>query len=86
MPTEGQRLEAMEWSDRHGYVYLKALSVLCDCYVKCKSARMCQRKFRRTFPDIQVPHRNTIQSLVKKLKKSGVLIDKKTRQAVNVQY
>jgi hypothetical protein len=37
------------------------------CYVECKSARKCKRKFRRKFPDIQAPHGNTIQNLVKEL-------------------
>jgi hypothetical protein len=50
--------------------------LLCDCYVECKSARKCQRRFRRKFPDIRAPHRNTIQSLVKKFRTGGVLIEK----------
>jgi hypothetical protein len=50
---------------------------LYDCYVKCKSARTCERKFRRKFPNVWAPHRNVIQNLVKKLWASGTLIDKK---------
>jgi hypothetical protein len=36
--------------------------------VKCKSARKCQRKFRRKFPRIWVPCRNSIQNLVNKVR------------------
>lgn len=34
----------------------------------------------KEFPDILASYRNTVQSLVNKLRKNGVLIDKKTRQ------
>jgi hypothetical protein len=35
-------------------------------YVKYKPAKKCQRKFRRKFPGIRVPHRNIIHNGVNK--------------------
>ncbi|PSN49820.1 hypothetical protein C0J52_01368 [Blattella germanica] len=35
--------------------------------VVVKSIKKCCRKFRRKFPDIPVPHKSTIQQLVKKV-------------------
>jgi hypothetical protein len=51
---------------------------LYNCYVKCKSARKCKGKLRRKLLEIQAPHRNILQNLVKKLQTSGVLINKNT--------
>jgi hypothetical protein len=53
--------------------------------MKCTSARKCQKKFIRKFPDIQASHRYTIQNLLIKLQTSGILIDKKTSQALIVK-
>jgi transposase len=50
---------------------------LYDTYVKCKSARKCQRKFRRKFPGVRIPHRNTIQNLVNKVRSTGEVMDRK---------
>jgi hypothetical protein len=46
--------------------------------VKYKSTKKCQKKFRRKFPYIRTPYGNTIQNPVKKVRKCGVLVDKKT--------
>jgi hypothetical protein len=45
-------------------------------HVKCRSARMCQRKFLCKFLDERVPSRQTIHNLVNKLKTIGPLVDK----------
>jgi hypothetical protein len=51
--------------------------LLNDTYMKYESARNCQQKFWRKFCDKRVPSRQTIHSLVNKLKLTGLLIDKK---------
>jgi transposase len=47
-----------------------------DTYVKYGSARKCRRKFRGE----RVPSRQTIHNLVNRLRTTGFLIDKKTKQ------
>jgi hypothetical protein len=47
-----------------------------DTYVKYGSARNCRRKFRRKFHDERVNSRQTIHSLVNKLR-TGLLIAEK---------
>jgi transposase len=46
-----------------------------DTYVKYGSARVGGRKFR----DKRIPSRQTIQNLVEKLRKTGLLTDKKKK-------
>lgn len=57
---------------------------LYDTYVKCNSARKCQRKFVRKFPGVRVPHRNTIQNLVNKVRTTGVITDLKPERTRRV--
>lgn len=53
---------------------------LYDAYVKCESARKCRRKFSRKFPGVRVPHRNTIQNLVNKVRTTGEVMDRKSER------
>ncbi|PSN51602.1 hypothetical protein C0J52_09095 [Blattella germanica] len=48
-----------------------------DTYTRKKSIKKCRRKFRRKFPGIPVPHKSTIQQLVKKMCETGSFSDKK---------
>jgi transposase len=57
---------------------------LYDTYVKCNSARKCQRQFVRKFPGVRVPHRNTIQNLVNKVRTTGVITDLKPERTRRV--
>ncbi|PSN33783.1 Nuclear protein localization protein 4, partial [Blattella germanica] len=50
---------------------------VCDTYMRKKSIEMCRRKFRRKYPGITVPHKSTIQHLVKKVCETGSFSDKK---------
>jgi hypothetical protein len=52
---------------------------LYDSYVKYRSAGKCMWKFRHKFHDKRVPSRQTIHNLVNKLRKMGLLIDKKQK-------
>jgi hypothetical protein len=47
--------------------------------VKRGSASKCGRKFRRKLRDERVPSKQTIHSLVNKLRTTGLLIDKKQK-------
>jgi hypothetical protein len=58
---------------------LEELVFLYDTYVKYGSARKCRRKFRRKVRDEGIPIRQTIHKLVNKLRKTGLLIDKKQK-------
>jgi hypothetical protein len=51
-------------------------------YVKFGSAGKCRLKFR----DERVPSRQTIQSLVNKLRTTGLLIDKKQKHKESSAY
>jgi hypothetical protein len=54
---------------------------LYDSYVKKKSYESCKRKFRRRYPGVRIPASSTILRLVKKVRSTGSLLDKKyTRQ------
>jgi len=55
---------------------------LYDSYVKCKSTRKCQRKFRIKFPRVQVLCRN--QNLVNEVRTIGMLKDR--IQNIRVKY
>jgi hypothetical protein len=55
--------------EKHVFLY--------NTYVKYGSARKCRRKFRRKFCDERVRTRQTIHSLVTKLRTTGLLIGKK---------
>jgi hypothetical protein len=48
---------------------------LYEFYVKSNSTRNSQRKFRTKFPGVPVPHRNTIQNLIRTI---GMLTGRKT--------
>lgn len=48
-----------------------------DNYVKYSSWRKCCRKFRRKYPEVTVPCKSTIYKLVKKVHKTGSVLDKK---------
>jgi hypothetical protein len=52
---------------------------LYDVCVKYGSARTCRRKFQRKFHDERVPSRQTVHSLVNKLRTTGLLIDRKQK-------
>jgi transposase len=52
----------------------------CNTYLKYGSAR----KYRRKFIDERVPSRQTIHSLVNKLRSTGLLIDKKQKHKLQV--
>jgi transposase len=52
---------------------------LYDTCVEYGSPRKCQRKFQRKFHDERVPSRQTIHSVVNKLREMGLLIDKKQK-------
>jgi hypothetical protein len=64
------------WHDVVRYT-LEPRVFLCGTYVKYGSARKCRQKFCRKFHDERVPNRQTIHSLVNKLRKAGWVIDKK---------
>jgi hypothetical protein len=51
---------------------------LSQSYVKCKFIKKGQGKFRRKFPGVQVPHRNTIQNHINRVR-NGMLIDWKPK-------
>jgi hypothetical protein len=54
---------------------------LYDSYVKKKSYKSCERRFRRRHPAVRIPALSTILRLVKKVRSSGSFLDKKyTRQ------
>jgi hypothetical protein len=48
-----------------------------DTFVKHSSWRKCCRKFRRKYPDLTVPCKSTIYKIVKKVRKTGSVLDKK---------
>jgi transposase len=58
---------------------------LYDSYVKYRSARKCQRKFRRKFRDERVPSRQTIHNLVNKLRSTGLWRDKEQKHKRRVR-
>jgi hypothetical protein len=60
-------------------VTLEQRVVLYDTYVERRSARKCRRTFRPKFYDERVPGRKTIRTLVNKLRKTGLLIDKEQK-------
>lgn len=39
-----------------------------QCCTKCDSTKKSQRKFKRKFPEIQVPNKNIVQNLVNKVR------------------
>jgi transposase len=54
---------------------------LYDSYVKKKSYKSCERRFRCRYPGIRIPTSSTILRLVKKVRSTGSFLDKKyTRQ------
>ncbi|PSN54011.1 hypothetical protein C0J52_10163, partial [Blattella germanica] len=55
-----------------------------DTYMRKKSIKKCRRKFRRKYPGIPVPHKSTIQQLVKKVCETGSFSDKKINQRTTV--
>jgi hypothetical protein len=58
---------------------------LYDPYVKHGSAGKCRRKFRRKFRDERVSSRQTIHTLVNKLRSTGLLVDKKQKHKRRVR-
>jgi hypothetical protein len=52
---------------------------LYDSYVKDGSAGKCRRKLRRNFRDERVPNRQIVHNLLNKLRRTGLLIDKKEK-------
>jgi hypothetical protein len=54
------------------------LNSVYESYVKCGSARKCQRKFRSKFPGITFPSTTGIHKLIKKVRYTGSLLDKKS--------
>jgi hypothetical protein len=58
---------------------LEQLVFLYVTHVKYGSARKCQQKFRRKFPDERVPRRQTIHNLVDKLRTTELVIGKKQK-------
>jgi hypothetical protein len=57
---------------------------LYNTYAKYGSATKCQRKFSHKFHDKIIPSRQTIHNLVNKLRKMGLLIDKKQKHKCQV--
>jgi hypothetical protein len=55
--------------EQHAFLY--------ESYVKCGSARKCQRKFHRKLSGITVPSITGIHKLIKKVRSTGSLVDKK---------
>ncbi|PSN29339.1 hypothetical protein C0J52_25558 [Blattella germanica] len=53
-----------------------------DMYMRKESIKKCRRKFRSKFPGIPVPHKSTIQQLVKKVCETGSFSDKKNRKTI----
>ncbi|PSN33012.1 hypothetical protein C0J52_26248 [Blattella germanica] len=49
-----------------------------------KSIKKCRRKFRKKFPGISVPHKSTIQELVKKVCETGSFSNKKINRSRTV--
>ncbi|PSN48835.1 hypothetical protein C0J52_05117 [Blattella germanica] len=49
-----------------------------------KSIKKCRRKFRRKFLGIPVPHKSTVQQLVKKVCETGSFSDKKINRRTTV--
>lgn len=61
--------------------FVEQLLSLYNIYVKYGTVRKCRRKFLRKFRDERAPSRQTINSLVNKLRSMGILIDmKQTRK------
>jgi inhibitor of nuclear factor kappa-B kinase subunit alpha len=50
---------------------------LYDSYVKRKSYKSCKRRFLRKYPGVRVPASSTIFKLVKKVRSTGSVLDKK---------
>jgi hypothetical protein len=57
---------------------------LFDGYVKKKSYKWCERRFRRKNPGVRIPASSTMLRLVKKERSTGSFLDKKytTQNAV----
>jgi hypothetical protein len=51
-------------------------------YVNYKSARKSKGKFRRKFPGVKVPHRNTTQNLVNEVKNKCHIDKQETKSSV----
>jgi hypothetical protein len=70
----------------HGAVYFRGMCIsvwhLCEIW----SARKCQRKCWCKFHDERVPSKQTIHSLVNKLRTTRLLIDKKQRQVLRAYW
>jgi hypothetical protein len=62
----------------HGAVYFRVTSIPV-WHVKYGSARNCRQKFRHKFRDERLPSKQTIHTLVNKLRTTGLLIDKKQK-------
>jgi hypothetical protein len=52
--------------------------------MKCNSASNSRRKFRRKFPRVQIPHRNTIQNLVSNVRTTSMLTEGKPKRHCQV--
>jgi hypothetical protein len=58
----------------HGHIYIRASSVLYEYYVRYKSSIKCQKTITREFPGVWIPHRNTSQNPLNRVRTTGVLI------------
>ena len=55
-----------------------------DSYVRTESCREVTRLFRGRFPDIRVPHRDTVRKLVNRFRETGSVLDRKPQRIRHV--
>lgn len=79
--TDGSRLNTPKVPQSPQFRYSVGQRVfMYDSYVLTVSAREVQRQFQERFPGINIPSRKTVHDLVKKVRATGSVQDKKRKQ------